>query len=223
MLGPMRSFLAKHLKVIGGAVALGLGISAALGVAAVQENDGTIHACVITIAGAGGAQPQAGANLHVIDPAAQSCEGGQMPITIAGRGLQGPPGPGGAPGAAGESTGECGSNAVGHLTLNGNPSISTDVCSASLSKLGSTGAAARGNSQAGSTEIVITRKIDKSSPILFKATANGTIFKSAKLLIFKTGKTLSLANASISSYKTGLGQEQPTETLTLVAIAKKGS
>jgi hypothetical protein len=218
----MRSFLAKHLKVIGGAVAIGLGISAALGVAAVQENDGTIHACVITIAGVGGAQPQAGANLHVIDPASQSCEGGQMPITIAGRGLQGPPGAAGAPGPAGESTGECGSAAVGHLTLSGNPSLSTDVCSASLAKIGST-ASARGKSQVGSTEFVVTRKIDKSSPKLFQATVSGTVFKSAKLLIFKTGKTLTLGNASISSYKTGLGNEQPTETLTLVAIAKKGA
>lgn len=219
----MRSFLGKHLKVIGGAVALGLGISAALGVAAVQENDGTVHACVITIAGAGGAQPAPGANLRVIDPASQSCDpASQMPITISGRGAQGPPGQPGPPGPAGETTGECGSAAVGHLTLSGSPSLSTDVCAATLSKIGSPEAAARGKSQAGSTEFVVTRRIDKSSPILFKACANGTIFKSAKLLIFKTGTTLTLSKVAISSYKTGLGQEKPTEMLTLVAIAKKG-
>lgn len=219
----MRSFVGKHVRFVVGVAVVGLGLSAALAVATVPDNDGTVHACVITIAGAGTGEPAPGANLRVIDPASQACDpANQMPITISGRGAQGPPGPAGAPGASGQQGSEdCGA-AVGHLTLTGNPALSSDVCAARQVRIGNA-TASRAQSQAGTTEYELTRQIDSVSPKLAKAAVQGTIFKSAKIQIFKPAATFKLSNVAISSYQLGLGNEQPTETLTLIAIGKKGS
>jgi type VI protein secretion system component Hcp len=64
--------------------------------------------------------------------------------------------------------------------------------------------------QAGTTEFEITRLVDRLSPKLTKATANGTIFKSASIQVYKpgtttVGATYKLSNATISSDKVTSG------------------
>jgi type VI protein secretion system component Hcp len=70
-------------------------------------------------------------------------------------------------------------------------------------------------------DISITKKIDKSSPLLFKACANGKHFPTVVLTMRKAGKgqetylTITLTNVLISSYQTGGHADQPTESLSL--------
>lgn len=78
---------------------------------------------------------------------------------------------------------------------------------------------------AGSTgvrEIQITKTVDKASPSLFKACANGQHFKTATLTVRKAGAsqpylTITLSNPVISSYQQAdtKGDTKPTESLSL--------
>jgi hypothetical protein len=230
-MGRVRGFFKSHLKVVAGSAVIGLGVSAALAVATVPDNNGAIQGCykVLTLPGSGVVEPVAGANLRVIDsepPASQACDpADELPLTINGRGAAGPPGAPGAAGAQGTSGGECHST-VGHFTLAASPPLSSDACAIRLVHVGTAIAGRQG--QAGTTEFEITRLVDVLSPKFTKATAKGTIFKSAAVQVYKpgtttVGATYKLSNATISSDKISLGLNQPLETLTLIAVAKKGT
>ncbi|MFI5027752.1 MAG: type VI secretion system tube protein Hcp [Solirubrobacterales bacterium] len=224
----MWGFLRRHVKVIAGAAVVGLGVSAALAVATVPDNNGVFHSCVkvLTIAGSNAVEPDpTGPNLRIIDPeppASQTCDPAakEMPLDFNQRG---PTGPSGAPGPQGPGGGGGGSGAtIGHLTLKGNPTLSGDFCAARLVRLGAVGST-RGQSQAGTTEFELTRVVDSLSPKLSKATTSGTEFKTATIQIFSPSATFKLGNAAISTDKIGLGTAQPLEELTLVGISKKGA
>lgn len=70
---------------------------------------------------------------------------------------------------------------------------------------------------------VITKQLDKSSPMLQQAAANGTIFDHVDLVLAKPGAgrqeymKYELKNVMISSYQTGgsSGGQVPTETISL--------
>lgn len=201
--------------------------------ATVPDNNGTIQSCykVITLPGSGVVEPAAGPNLRVIDsepPASQTCDPAEeMPLTINGRGAPGPPGPPGAAGGSGPqgSAGEC-QPAVGHFSLSASPPLASDACAIHVVHLGTALAGRPG--QAGTTEYEITKLVDGVSPKLAKATGKGTMFKSATIQVYKpgtttVGTTYKLANATISSDELSLGLNQPLETLTLIAVAKKGT
>ncbi len=69
-------------------------------------------------------------------------------------------------------------------------------------------------------EIQITKTVDKSSPLLFKACANGEHFPKVTLTLRKAGKpylTLTMSDVLISSYQqsNGGGGATPTESLSL--------
>jgi hypothetical protein len=226
-IGRVRGFFKSHLKLVAGSAVIGLGVSAALAVATVPDNNGTVHGCYQVVAlPAGGVEPAAGPNLRVIDtepPASQTCDpANELPITINGRGPTGPPGPAGAAGQEGRAD-DCHST-VGHFTLS--RPLSSNACAIRLVHLGTAIAGRQG--QAGTTEFEITRLVDNLSPELTKATAKGTIFKSAAVQVYKPGTTTvganyKLSNATISSDKISLGLNQQLETLTLIAVAKKGT
>ena len=226
-MGGVRGFFKRHLKVVAGSAVIGLGVSAALAVATVPDNTGTVHGCYkVTTPVGGTVEPAVGANLRVIDsepPASQTCDpADELPITISGRGPAGPPG---APGPQGTSAGEC-NTTVGHFSLAASPPLSSDACAIRLVHVGTAVAGRQG--QAGTTEFEITRLVDGLSPKLTKATAKGTIFKSASIQVYKpgtttVGATYKLTPATISFDKASLGLNQPLETLTLIAVAKKGT
>ena len=229
-MGRVKGFFKSHVRLVAGSAVVGLGVSAALAVATVPDHNGTVQGCyqVVTIAGSGFVEPAPNNNLRVIDNEAQppqTCDPvNERSLTISGRGPAGPPG---ATGAAGQEGGadECRA-AVGHFTLSGSPPLSSDACSVRLVHLGTALAGHPG--QAGTTEFEITRLLDALSPKFAKATGKGTIFKSASIQVYKpgtttVGQTYKLSNATISSDKVDLGLSQPLETLTLIAVAKKGT
>lgn len=231
--GP-RGWLKRHLRTVALCAITGVGVSAAIAVATVPDGNGVIHTCYQVTAGAAGTVPSPGPNVRVIDPAAgQSCDpAGEVALNFNQQGLPGPQGaqgPAGTQGAAGPagndavSPGDCPAT-VGHVTLSGSSDFSFDACRILRVKVG-----ARASSEsAGSTEYEITRLTDSLSPKLAKATVQGTLFKTATIEVYKpgtttVGQTLKLSNAAISSFKAGLGQNQPTDVLILISAPKKGT
>jgi Type VI secretion system effector, Hcp len=226
----VRGFLRRNAKVVIGVAACALGVSAALAVATVPDNGGTIHSCykVITLPGSGIVEPGPGPNLRIIDsepPASQTCDAAsdEVPLDFNQRGPAGAPG---APGTPGQESADTCRHTAGHLKLSGSPGVSTDVCAIWLVRIGHQ-TSSRGAAQSGTTEYEVERVVDSLSPKLSKATASGTAFKSATIAVYKPGTTTvqatyKLNHVAISSYQLGLGLNQPTERLTLVALAKKG-
>ena len=233
----LRGWLRGHLKLVVMSAIAGLGVSAGLAIATVPDNGGVIHTCYQKAAGGGTVPLASPGNWRVIDPeppASQSCDpASELPLSFNQQGPVGVPGAAGAAGAPGMpgtsgagGGGEC-STVVGHMTLSGSPTLASDLCGVLQVRIGtraSTGAGGTGPA----TEYELTRRSDGLSPKLFKATTQGTIFKPATIQVYKPGTTTvaatyKLANATISSFKAGLGLEQPDETLTLAAVPKKGS
>lgn len=230
--GRVRGWLGSHLKLVGVSAITALAVSAALAVATVPDGGGVIHTCY-ELAPAGGALPKTGGpNLRVIDSDApagtgQSCGAGEQALNFS---QQGPLGPAGAPGASGvagsEGRGgsEC-SDVVGHMKLNA--SLQSDLCGIVQVKVGMRSAG--GPSGSGpATEYELTRFSDSISPKLLQAAAQGTLFQTAKIQVYKPGttsvaKTYALGNAAIGSLKIGQGQNKPTESLTLISVPKKGT
>jgi hypothetical protein len=225
-----RIWLRSHLKLVLMSAIAGLGVSAALALATVPDGGGVIHTCYLKAAGGGTVPAASPGNWRVIDPDSQSCDAAtELPLNFSQQGPTGAAGPAGAAGGQGvagaQGTGDECRTPVGHMTLTGNPSLSSDVCAVGRVRVGAQSAG--GQSQAG-TEYELTRLLDGLSPKLFKATVQGTLFKSAKIQIYKPGTTLvastyQLSNAAIGSYKTNLGLVKPTETLTLIGVLKKGT
>jgi type VI protein secretion system component Hcp len=222
-----RIWLRSHAKLVLMSAIAGLGVSAALALATVPDGGGVIHTCYLKAAGGGTVPAASPGNWRVIDPDSQSCDAAsEVPLNFSQQGPMGPSGPAGAAGGQGpagaQGTGDECHTPVGHMTLTGNPNLSSDVCAASQVRVGPQSA----GGQAG-TEYELTRLLDGLSPKLFKAAVQGTLFKSAKIQVYKPGttsvaSTYQLSNAAIGSYKTNLGLVKPTETLTLVAVPKKG-
>jgi Type VI secretion system effector, Hcp len=230
-----RIWLRSHLKLVLMSAIAGLGVSAALALATVPDGGGAIHTCYQKAPGGGTVPTPSLGNWRVIDSDSQSCDPAtEVPLNFSQQGPTGAAGPVGAAGGQGapggqgpagaQDTGDECRTPVGHMTLTGNPSLSSDVCAVSRVRVGALSAA--GQSQ-GSTEYELIRLLDGLSPKLFKAAVQGTLFKSAKIQIYKPGttsvaSTYQLSNAAIGSYKTNLGLVKPTETLTLIAVPKKG-
>jgi hypothetical protein len=228
-----RIWLRSHLKLVLMSAIAGLGVSAALALATVPDGGGVIHTCYLKAAGGGTVPAASPGNWRVIDPDSQSCDAAsEVPLNFSQQGPTGASGPAGAAGGQGAPGGQGPAGAqgtgdechapVGHMTLTGNPNLSSDVCAVSQVRVGPQSA----GGQAG-TEYEVTRLLDGLSPKLFKATVQGTLFKSAKIQVYKPGttsvaSTYQLSNAAIGSYKTNLGLVKPTETLTLIGVLKKG-
>jgi hypothetical protein len=220
--------LGSHLKLVLVSAVTALGVSAALAIATVPDGSGVIHTCYQKAAGGGSTPLGSPGNWRVIDPDSQSCDAAsELPLNFSQQGPVGPAGPAGVPGGQGAAGGQ-GADAqgvecrtpVGHMTLTGKSTLSSDVCAVRQVRVGAAGPVQTG------TEYELDRIIDGLSPKLLKATAQGTLFKSAKIQVYKPGTTsvattYQLSNAAISSYTTNAGLVQPTETLTLIAAGNK--
>ncbi len=184
-----------------------LGAGAAVAVATIPGGDGTITGCYLTDTGAGieaSTSPRIG-QLRVIDPSlpplptgganpAGACLSDEAKISWNQSGPQGPVGPQGAAGG----TGAPGAPLIGDtvfgisgsgrtfLKLDGIKGESTDkehggeivINSFSLSAQAGGGGSARKTTIQSFT---ITKTIDKSSPLLFKAAGTGKVIKDAVL------------------------------------------
>jgi hypothetical protein len=80
-----------------------------------------------------------------------------------------------------------------------------------------TSGSGRGKAKLG--EFSITKTVDKSSPMLFKACVSGQHFKTAKLTVRKQGSdapiTYDLQGVVVSTYQTASSGDRPTESLSL--------
>lgn len=212
----------------------GAGGAAAVAVATVPDSSGVIHACV--------GSPPAGAaptaNLRVIDTG-QSCTGTEQPLSW---NVQGPPGAQGPPGrsvtvvsgrtltlAGGQVITVGGKTGPTYTFISPPPrpsgnKLTLGIDGSTLPILEYSFAAKQASGGGGKVsikEFTITRKLDKSSPMLFKACASGKHFPKVTIVARKTGGKqylkITLSDVLISSYQSGGhgGQETPSESITL--------
>jgi hypothetical protein len=157
--------------------------------------------------GAPGAPGAAGKSVTVASGHTLTIAGGNV-ITIAGANFA-PPNPAGP--------------AIGTLTLGSGPGAVTVPIQAYDAPAPNIGSQSSGSGAGKVTfnPFSITRKIDKSSPILAKACAAGKHYTHAMLTIRKAGGTqkedleYKLTDALISSYGVSSGGDHPTESLSL--------
>jgi type VI secretion system secreted protein Hcp len=228
-----------------------LGAGAAVAIGSIPGGDGTITACYVTNTDLIQEYSAAPGELRVIDtsqpatlpsggPNAQgACLNGEATITWNQRGPQGPQG---APGAQG-ATGPAGAPLIGQtsfgfsgggrtfLKLDGIEGESTakdhkGEIEVSSFSIGASGAqhGSGGGGGAGKvsfSSFTITKKLDKASPALFKAAAQGTHFKEATIVFRKAGKgqqeflEYKLNSVLISSIQDGTSQKaSPIEQVT---------
>jgi hypothetical protein len=226
--GRTRAWLSSNLKLVAVSSITAIAASAAVAIATVPDGSGVIHSCYnVTPGGVPAVEP----NLRIIDPsvagAGQSCDAAsELPLNFNQAGAPGPVGPPGPAGGGGGQGGaeECERAAVGHVKLSS--AVQFDACVIRQVKIGAKSAAV-GGPNGPSTEYEVTKLIDGVSQKLFKATNEGTIFSSAKIRVYSPGTTnvvqsLSLSSAAVSTLWLGKGLKKPTETLTIVAVPKKG-
>jgi type VI secretion system secreted protein Hcp len=237
----------KTLKIALPTVAA-LGAGAAVAVGSIPGGDGTITGCYVTNTDAANLRY---GSLRVIDPSLpanptgapnfqRSCEQDEATISWNQRGPTGPPG---APGSQG-AQGVAGAPLIGETSFGlksaGNTFLKLDGIKGEItakfhkgeipitsSALGitQTGHASGGGGGAGKTieTFTITKRLDKSSPRLLLACANGTHIKSAVITFArKAGKgqqdylKIKLDQVLISSIQQGSSSKgAPTEQLTL--------
>jgi hypothetical protein len=225
------------LRTIGrpGRIALLLAIGAAAGgaafaVASIPDDSGVIHGCVLLSDPPPGGQPNSGANLHITDSSSPSCGASALPISWNVRGPTGPAGrrgPIGLPGAAGH----------GLTVIVRSPAIKNSAKPVATFRLGKRGSAietpilaynlAKPSGKGGKTtihDLSFTHKIDKASPVLFKACVKGKHFASGKITVRKAGKgqqvylVIKMKDVLISSFQdapSGGGGKQPQEHISL--------
>jgi type VI secretion system (T6SS) effector Hcp len=212
------------------------GGGAAFAVASVPDGNGVIHACVLSNA------TTTNPNVRIIDPSAgETCAG---PVgtpsgvaiswnTAGPQGLQGPTGPpgrsvtiaggntltisGGQVITVGKSPGitlaqpRFSNKNVAKITFTGGVTGSSDILGFSFAQGGSA-------AKAKAHDVQFTKHLDKSSPKLFLACANGTHIKQVTIEIGKNGKqvTYNLTDVLIATAQTGGGHgNQLTESFTL--------
>jgi type VI secretion system secreted protein Hcp len=216
--------------------AAALGAGAALAVGSIPGSDQTITACYGNVTD----RTDFGA-LRLIDPSAggstlnRSCGAFEATITWNQRGPQGPQGPQGTNGAAGANGAPLlGSTSFGlhnnsgktFLKIEGIDGTSTDSKHRDWIELSSYELGTQGGAAASKVRIssfTFTKKQDKSSPLLFKACANGKhISKGILVLARKAGKgqqeflRIKLDSIVMSNFQSGLdASHQPAEQVTL--------
>ena len=215
-----------------------LGGAAAVAVASVPGSDGVIHACYAITDDQGTTEPVPTiGNVEIIDPSVgQSCSnpvGAPASEATLAWNVTGPAGTPGATGQPGTVTTvtvtstpvlltAAPGRSVGTLTISG---TSTGRAGGGTTAFGLVGfelsrpGGSSGTAQRKAGELTVTKQVDKSSPLLFKACATGQHFKSVTITLRKAGggKTLTykLSNVVIGSIERTYDGEQPTEVLTL--------
>lgn len=243
----------RRLLQIALSTVVALGVGAAVAAGSIPGSDGTITACYANKTDEKGnpqsvvvdniAEPPGA--LRVIDPSkptvlggvpnpAASCVAGESMITWNQAGPQGPPGQAGLPGApgtplVGETTlGISARDATMFLKLEGIEGESQDsghkgqieIKSFALS---ANGGGSQASGKAAISSFHITKKVDASSPLLFKACATGKHIPNAKLVFTRrsgskdeTYLALEFKNVQISTVQDGASaKEVPTEALSL--------
>jgi hypothetical protein len=200
---------------------------AAFAVASIPDGNGVIHGCVLLSDPPPGGQPLSGANLHISDSSSPSCGASEQPISWNVTGPAGPSGavgPTGAPGAAGPGSTvnllsapiRNSAKAVATLKLGaGRSAIETNLLGFSV---------AQSSAKTKVHDLVLTKKVDKASPALFKFCATGKHFPTVTITARKAGKgqqeylKITMQDVIISSAQnapSGGGGKQPQEHLTL--------
>jgi type VI secretion system secreted protein Hcp len=222
-----------------------LGAGTALAIGSIPSGDGTITGCYLTSTDAA---PLRYGALRVIDPSqtppaggptdASACRQDEVTITWSQRGPQGPQGPAGGQGAAGSpligetSFGLKNSGGKTFLKLDGIKGESIDKVHKAEIDIESFSFSAGGGQHAsgggGGTGKVnvqtftITKKLDKSSPLLFQAAATGKHIKLATLSFARKVKgkqqdylQFKFTNALVSSIQDGTSHgNSPQEQVT---------
>ena len=232
--------------------AAALGAGAAIAIGSIPSGDGTITACYVTNTDVITAYNAAPGELRVIDPSKPAtmpaggpnpdavCLNGEATITWNQRGPQGVQGPAGAQGPQGPAgTDSIGSTSFGFggggstfLKLDSVKGEATDrahkgeIAISSFSIGATASRSSGGGAGAGKvsfSSFTITKRIDKSSPTLFKAAATGQHYKEAVVAFAKTkrGKATDyleykMTNVFVSSIQDGTssgGGHQPVEQI----------